>query len=65
MVDIPTITVDLNKKCAECGNGGAVGNGLCMSCNTKAIKGKPMKTNLGRAVQQRWKQQIPRTPANG
>ena len=31
------IHIDMDKKCAECGKGGAVQNGLCMSCTTKSL----------------------------
>ncbi len=51
MGTVPTITIDMDKKCAECGKGGAVGNGLCLSCTTKAIRREPMKTATGKAVQ--------------
>jgi hypothetical protein len=49
-----TITIDLNKKCAECKKGGAVDNGLCLACTTKAIKRKPMKSAQGAAVAARF-----------
>lgn len=45
------ITIDMDRKCAECGKGGAVGNGLCLKCTTRAFNPKPMKTAVGRAVQ--------------
>jgi uncharacterized protein (UPF0335 family) len=51
---IPTITVDMDKLCAECGQGGAVDNGLCMACTTKAIAGEKMASKTGKAVQQRF-----------
>lgn len=61
-----TITIDMDKKCAECGKGGAVPSGICMKCTTKAISNKPMKSWQGRAVQKRWREQFaastPRTP---
>lgn len=50
----PTFTVDLGKKCAECGKGGAAPNGLCLSCVNRAIRGKPMRSSAGRDVQQHW-----------
>lgn len=56
-MSIPMITINLDKKCAECGKGGAVGNGICLCCTNKAIMGKPMKSLTGRAVQARWKDQ--------
>jgi hypothetical protein len=53
MASIPTITIDTDKKCAECGKGGAAGNGLCLACTTKALSNKPMRSAIGRAVQNR------------
>lgn len=50
----PTITVDMNKKCEECGRGGAVASGICISCTTRAIQRKPMKSGAGKAVQARF-----------
>lgn len=47
---IPTITIHMGKKCAECGKEGAAENGLCMGCTSKAIRGKFMKSPAGRAV---------------
>jgi hypothetical protein len=52
--DIPTITFDLDKKCAECGKRGAAASGICLDCTTKAITNKTMKSEIGRAVQRRW-----------
>jgi len=52
-----TITVDMDKKCAECGKGGAVASGLCLNCTSKVIEGKPMKSAIGRAVQARFRDQ--------
>lgn len=51
---VATITIDMDKKCAECGKGGAVDNGLCMGCTTKAIAGEAMKSKIGKAVQGRF-----------
>ena len=44
---VPTISVDMDAECAECGKPGRCGNGLCMSCTTKAISGKRMKSAAG------------------
>jgi uncharacterized OB-fold protein len=33
-----TIHVNLDKKCSRCGKGGAMQNGICMKCFSKAIK---------------------------
>jgi hypothetical protein len=46
-----TINVDLDSKCAECGKGGSCANGLCLGCTAKALAGKPMKSKVGKAVQ--------------
>jgi hypothetical protein len=53
---IPTITIDLDKRCAECRKKGAgvAANGLCLACTTKAIKGKPMRSTEGAAVAARF-----------
>lgn len=57
-----TITIDLDKKCVECGKGGAAQSGICLGCTTKMIQGKPMKSEIGRAMQQRFREQTPRRP---
>lgn len=49
MGNVPTITIDMDKKCKECGHGGATPSGFCMGCVAKAIGGKTMKTVEGRA----------------
>jgi hypothetical protein len=53
---IPTITINLDKRCAECKKrgSGTAANGLCLACTTKAIKGKPMASPEGRAVATRF-----------
>lgn len=55
---IPTFTVHLDKKCAECGKGGAVDSGICIGCTSKAISGKPMRSAKGRAVALRFKETV-------
>jgi hypothetical protein len=55
MADLPTITINMDAKCDECGKGGRSGNGLCLSCTTKAIQGKPMRSPQGRMVAMRFK----------
>lgn len=55
-----TINVDMDKKCAECRKGGAVENGLCLGCTAKAIGMKPMKSQIGKAVQARMRSQFDR-----
>ena len=37
---IPTIEIDMDKKCSDCGKGGACQNGLCLSCVSKRITAK-------------------------
>lgn len=51
---LPTIVISEEKKCAECGQSFAAPNGLCMSCTTKAIKGKKMRSAQGAAVAARF-----------
>lgn len=51
-----TVTIDLDKKCAECRKGGACQNGLCMKCTGNAMFGKAMKSEIGKAVAARSKQ---------
>ncbi len=49
-----TITVNMDKKCVECGKGGAVDSGICLGCTTKALKGRLMKSPAGQAVAARF-----------
>lgn len=48
------ITIDMDKKCAECGKNGAVPSGICLKCTSNAISGKPMKSRQGQAVARRF-----------
>ena len=49
------INVDMDKKCVECEQRGAVSpNDICLSCMNKIISGKAMKTQVGKAVQKRY-----------
>lgn len=48
------VTIDMDKKCAECGRGGAVPSGICLKCTSKAITGKVMRSREGIAVQRRF-----------
>jgi uncharacterized protein (UPF0335 family) len=50
---ITTITVNLDKPCAECGKGGAVDNCLCLACTALAVAGRTMKSDEGKAVKAR------------
>lgn len=50
------ITIDMDKRCAECGKPGACDSGICMRCATKAINpASKMRSVQGRAVQARYK----------
>jgi len=60
---IPTVTIDMDKKCVECGKPGAAGSGICLGCSLKAIQGKPMRSQIGRAVQQRFRDNLPKKKA--
>jgi hypothetical protein len=44
MTEIPTITIDMNKRCSRCGAMGAANGGICLKCVTATIvaKGGPM-----------------------
>lgn len=58
MVDV-VLNIDMDKKCAECGKGGATGCGLCLKCCTKAMDfGRVMKSPQGRALQTRYHDQL-------
>jgi hypothetical protein len=37
MDETPIITIDMDRKCSECGRKGAAQNGLCLNCITKRI----------------------------
>jgi hypothetical protein len=44
-----TINIYMDRKCLECRQPGATESGFCMKCVTKAISGKAMKTQQGKA----------------
>ena len=52
-----TLTIDMGKRCAECGKPGATGSGICLSCATKAMSGKAMRSPAGKAVKRRFAEQ--------
>ena len=53
------LSIDMDKKCAECGNGGATGCGLCLKCCSNAMNPKAaMKTPHGLAMQARYIEMI-------
>jgi len=56
-----TINIDMDRKCLECGKGGATESGICLGCTCKAISNKPMKSVAGKKVQERFKH-IGKTP---
>ena len=47
------VNIDMDKRCAECGKGGATDSGICLRCAAKAIEGLPMRSSQGQAVQRR------------
>jgi len=49
-----TVTIDMGKRCAECGKPGATGSGICLACAHKVIVGGAMKSRQGRAAQMRF-----------
>jgi hypothetical protein len=55
------ITIDMDKPCVECGKGGAQPSGLCLSCVSKALGSKPMKTWQGKAARKRFKEIMEKT----
>jgi predicted amidophosphoribosyltransferase len=56
-----TINVREDRLCAECGKPWATDNELCLECSRKAITGKRMRSDVGRAVQARAKKIMART----
>lgn len=63
-MNIPTITINLDAKCAECGRGGAAASGICLRCTSKALGPKPLKSAIGRAVQRRNAESLKRIATN-
>lgn len=62
---IPTITIQMDKQCAECKKTtGVAANSLCLQCTTKAIQGKRMKSAQGAAVAARFDDLKRRQPSN-
>lgn len=50
-----TININMDKRCPECGKGGATDNGLCLGCTKKAMdSAAKMKSENGKRVQERW-----------
>lgn len=50
-----TIRIDMDRKCAECGKGGAADSGICLKCATKAMGDKPLKSGTAKAVRARFR----------
>jgi hypothetical protein len=45
--EIPTISIDMDRKCTSCGDGGATDGGLCLKCIAdKMVKEKKIKTHV-------------------
>lgn len=42
---MPTITVDMDKKCSKCGEEGALVSGICMSCASESVKQRLQRRN--------------------
>ncbi len=40
------VEIDMDKKCKKCGKGGAVHNGICLTCVADTIKVNPFKKGL-------------------
>ena len=54
MSDSVMITIDMDKRCAECRKPGASGSGICIRCVAKAIDPKrKMRSAEGQSVQRR------------
>lgn len=48
-----TINIDLDRKCAECGKGGAVDSGICLDCTIKAMGKARLKSPQAKAIRAR------------
>lgn len=46
-----TLTIDMDKKCAECKKKGATPCGLCLNCILKCYDTKPLKSDIGKKMQ--------------
>jgi hypothetical protein len=58
MSTIPTITINMDADCRRCGKAGALRNGLCLPCISKAIGGRTLYRN------QPTKNTMPKTKKN-
>ena len=53
MTDI-VLNIDMDKKCAECGKGGATDSGICLNCLARAMNPlHKMRSRQGAVVQAR------------
>lgn len=53
------ININMDRRCAECGKqAGVAENGLCLGCVSKAVQGKPMRSDVGKAVAARVRQHL-------
>lgn len=57
-----TINIDLDKKCAECGKGGAVDSGICLACTIKVFGKAKLKSTQAQAIRARLRGARPATP---
>ena len=54
-----TLSINMDAKCAECGQAGATPSGICMKCAARAMKpGAWMQSAKGKAVQKRFVNQF-------
>jgi len=53
-----SITINMDKTCAECGQKGAVPSGLCLSCTTKAMQNRAMRSEAGKLVAERFQKRF-------
>ena len=50
------MTIDMDRKCAECGKMGATDSGICLKCCLKIMRGQQMRSRQGQAVAKRQKE---------
>ena len=48
-----TVTINMDRKCAECGKPGAAGSGICIRCVMKCMSERPLKSDEARSVRRR------------
>lgn len=58
-----TITIDVNKKCAECGKPGATGSGICLKCAVKVMSDKLLKSAEAKAARKRIRSSVAKSRA--